>query len=40
MRGWQDLPAGLRKALWFAGLYGAGILTVSAVAYGIRAMIL
>jgi hypothetical protein len=37
---WQRLPEPLRKALWFVGLWIGGVLTVSVVAYGIRAMIL
>jgi hypothetical protein len=37
---WRGLPAPVRKALWFVGLWALGVLTVSVVAYGIRAMIL
>jgi hypothetical protein len=37
---WRSLPEPLRKGLWFVALWAAGVLTVSAVAYGIRAMIL
>ncbi|MCQ8184853.1 DUF2474 domain-containing protein [Parvularcula maris] len=34
------LPEPLRKWLWFVGLWAAGVLAVSTVAYGIRALIL
>lgn len=34
------LPAPVQKSLWFVGLWGAGVLTVTVVAYAIRAMIL
>lgn len=37
---WQRLPDPVRKALWFVGLWLAGVFTVTLVAYGIRAMIL
>jgi hypothetical protein len=29
----------LRRWLWFAGLYAAGILTLAVVAYGLRALL-
>lgn len=34
------MPAGLRKLLWFAVLWAAGVATVAAVAYAIRAALL
>ncbi|MBA3326203.1 MAG: DUF2474 domain-containing protein [Rhodobacteraceae bacterium] len=34
------MPAPLRKALWFAALYAAGVAAVAVVAFAIRAMIL
>lgn len=39
-RFWSSLPDPLRKGLWFVALWLGGVLTVSIVAYGIRAMIL
>jgi hypothetical protein len=36
----RRLPEPVRKGLWFVGLWSAGVLTVTLVAYGIRAMIL
>jgi hypothetical protein len=29
----------LRRWLWFAGLYAAGVLTLAVVAYGLRALL-
>ena len=32
-------PAGrLRRILWFVALYGAGVLAVAAIGYGLRAI--
>jgi len=36
----QPLPTAVRRALWFAGLWAAGVLTVGAVALLLRAVIL
>ncbi len=33
------MPEGLRKLLWFAGLWVAGVATILVVAYAIRAVI-
>ncbi len=35
-----QLPEPLRKGLWFVGLWCAGVLAVTVVAYAIRAAIL
>lgn len=37
---WGRLPEPVRQILWFVALWAAGVLTVTVVAYGIRAMIL
>jgi hypothetical protein len=29
----------LNRGLWFAGLYAAGVVTLSVVAYGLRALL-
>ncbi|WP_192843090.1 DUF2474 family protein [Aureimonas frigidaquae] len=34
------MPVRLRQILWFIGLWLAGIVALSVVAYGIRAMIM
>ncbi|MBS0561363.1 MAG: DUF2474 family protein [Proteobacteria bacterium] len=33
------LPETVRRLLWFAALYAAGVLTVGVVAYGLRAIL-
>jgi hypothetical protein len=33
------MPDALRRLLWFLGLWAAGVLTVGAAAYGLRALI-
>jgi hypothetical protein len=33
------LPASLRRWLWFAALYAAGVGTLAVVAYGLRALL-
>jgi hypothetical protein len=33
------MPDALRRLLWFLGLWAGGVLTVGAVAYGLRALI-
>jgi hypothetical protein len=33
------IPPSLRRWLWFAGLYAAGVGTVAVVAYGLRALL-
>jgi len=33
------MPDALRRLLWFLGLWAAGVLSVGAVAYGLRALI-
>lgn len=30
----------VRKALWFVGIYTVGIVVITVIAYGIRAMVL
>jgi hypothetical protein len=32
-------PGALHRWLWFAGLYAAGVGTLAAVAYGLRALL-
>jgi hypothetical protein len=39
-RFWRGLPEPVRKGLWFVGLWAAGVLTVTILAYGIRGMVL
>jgi hypothetical protein len=34
-----DIPDSLRRWLWFAGLYSAGVGTLGVVAYGLRALL-
>jgi hypothetical protein len=33
------VPPSLRRWLWFAGLYAAGVVTLAIVAYGLRALL-
>jgi len=33
------MPDALRRLLWFLGLWAAGVLSLGAVAYGLRALI-
>jgi hypothetical protein len=33
------IPPSLRRWLWFAGLYAAGVGTVAVVAYGLHALL-
>jgi hypothetical protein len=33
------ISASLRRWLWFAGLYAIGVLTMTVVAYGLRALL-
>lgn len=37
---WAGLPAPVRQGVWFVGLWAAGVLTVTLVAFIIRLMIL
>ena len=34
-----NAPQRLRRWLWFAGLYAAGVVTLAAVAYGLHALL-
>lgn len=34
------MPPMLRRLLWFAGLWAAGVLAVAAIAYGLRWLLL
>jgi hypothetical protein len=38
MEGLRVSPS-LRRWLWFAGLYAAGVIAVAVVAYGLRALL-
>jgi hypothetical protein len=33
------IPDAVRRWLWFAGLYAAGVATLAVVAYGLRALL-
>jgi hypothetical protein len=39
LMGLVSVPGRLHRWLWFAGLYAAGVLTMTGVAYAIRAML-
>ncbi len=39
LMGGVRVPPWLRRWLWFAGLYAAGVGTLAVVAYGLRALL-
>lgn len=37
---WRKLPEPARKILWFVGLWAAGVVTIGAVAFLIRSILI